>query len=175
MKGTKHTIKVFLKVFLIDIKQQKGFTLIELLIVVIIIGMLAGVAMPNYLRQVSKARESSTKLILGTISRAQQAYHWEHREFAEEINQLGIDFNSDYHSFPKALVISNHTVKHKAIVLNPFEDSVRNYALGVYYENGAYGIAICESKNPGGSPVGGTVYVSSKASDPCMNNGTKIK
>jgi type IV pilus assembly protein PilA len=56
------------------LKGQKGFTLIELMIVVAIIGILAAIAIPNFLRYQAKSRQSEAKTNLGAIFVAETAY-----------------------------------------------------------------------------------------------------
>ena len=54
--------------------NSKGFTLIELMIVVAIIGILAAIAIPNFLKYQCKARQSEAKANLGSLRVAQEAY-----------------------------------------------------------------------------------------------------
>jgi type IV pilus assembly protein PilA len=49
------------------LKGQKGFTLIELMIVVAIIGILAAIAIPNFLTYQAKSRQSEARVALGAI------------------------------------------------------------------------------------------------------------
>lgn len=47
-----------------NIKQARGFTLIELMIVVVILGILAAIAYPSYVSQVTKAKRSDGQIAL---------------------------------------------------------------------------------------------------------------
>jgi len=59
-------------------KSQKGFTLIELMIVVVIIGILAALAIPRFMRATTKAKQSEAKQILKQIYTMQQTYKQAH-------------------------------------------------------------------------------------------------
>ena len=54
--------------------QRKGFTLIELLVVVLIIGILAAIALPQYRRATQKARLSQLDVILNTANKSIGSY-----------------------------------------------------------------------------------------------------
>jgi type IV pilus assembly protein PilA len=71
------------------IKGQQGFTLIELMIVVAIIGILAAIAIPNFLTYQAKARQSEAKIALGGIFTTAIAYFGEQNTFVAAGDALG--------------------------------------------------------------------------------------
>ena len=84
-------------------KSEKGFTLIELLVVIIIIGILSAIALPAFLNQANKARQSEAKQALGAINRGQQAYYLEKQLFSSNIFGLGLGLSLRLKSCAEAL------------------------------------------------------------------------
>lgn len=55
-------------------KSKRGFTLIELLVVVLIIGVLASIAVPQYFKVVERSRVSEAYSVISSIKSAQERY-----------------------------------------------------------------------------------------------------
>jgi prepilin-type N-terminal cleavage/methylation domain-containing protein len=70
-------------------KDQKGFTLIELMIVVAIIGILAAVAIPNFLRYQAKSKQSEARVLLSGIYTSQVAYFAENNLYGDSEATIG--------------------------------------------------------------------------------------
>jgi prepilin-type N-terminal cleavage/methylation domain-containing protein len=62
-------------------KNNKGFTLIELMIVVVIIGILAALAIPRFMRSTTKSKQSEAKQLLKQVYTMQHAYRQEFNSY----------------------------------------------------------------------------------------------
>ena len=69
-----------------------GFTLIELLVVVLIIGILAAVAVPQYEKVVEKTRAMEAVGLVRSVRQAQELYYMQNLRYASSLDALTLSF-----------------------------------------------------------------------------------
>ncbi len=71
--------------------KKKGFTLIEMLVVVLIIGILAAIAFPQYEKAVEKSHAAEALMIVRTIADAEKVYYLATGKYTS--NLAALDFS----------------------------------------------------------------------------------
>ena len=80
------------------IREIGGFTLIELLVVVLIIGILAAIALPQYQYSVNKARFQQAVVFVDGLAKAQEVYYMANGRYTSDISELDISLPGSFTS-----------------------------------------------------------------------------
>ena len=115
--------------------NKKGFTLIELLVVILIIGILAAVALPNYQRAKEKTIMAEGVQLAKQIAEANMRYYLVNNEYADDIQDLDIEFAGDIKNWGGVdrIETPNFTISTHGTKMNEIAVVQRNPVYQRYY------------------------------------------
>lgn len=80
-------------------RGKGGFTLLELIIVVIVIGILASLGLPRYIRLTEKGRTTEAKNLLSSIRDAQIRYATQWGAYTTNMSALDVNLQAKYYAY----------------------------------------------------------------------------
>lgn len=129
-------------------KRNGGFTLLELIIVVIVIGILASIALPRYVRITEKGRASEGKSLLGAIRGAQMIYAAQNAKYSNNLSLLDLDFTTaKYFTFSIPAAANTSALSDATAVIGIATRTTQDNPMGNYDINITMGGSFVASAN----------------------------
>ena len=89
--------------------NRKGFTLVEVLIVVIIIGILAAIGIPQFADSIEKAKGGEARAGLGHLQTGEKVYYAEREVYSSTLGDLDVTLTQRYWTFTIAATATTYT------------------------------------------------------------------
>ncbi|HEY9691125.1 MAG TPA: type IV pilin-like G/H family protein [Oculatellaceae cyanobacterium] len=138
-------------------QQNQGFTLFELLVVMLIIGILAAIGIPSFIKQTVKAKQSAARESIARVNHAQVVYRMENDSFATNYSTLlvgTLDNNSSVDTYKGYTFQMSSSADTTSIIATPVDPSLKAYSGGTnrYVDSNYREFVVsilCEANTPG--------------------------
>ena len=120
-------------------KKMAGVTLLELMIVVVIIGLLAAIAYPNYRQYAARAKRNEAKAALLQIATLQERFYLQNNSYTTDMTELGFK------------LASNNTSDTGSYNINVGSANANNFAATATYRHSDAEASVCKTFDIDGS------------------------
>jgi type IV pilus assembly protein PilA len=156
-------------------KAEQGFTLVELLVVIVIIGILTAVALPNFMSQSAKAKQSEAKQYVASINRA-QTYR---RSYSSNFEELAIGTMTGTSSSNTAAFIYSMTgdAESGTAYATSRDSALKSYSAAILHYNNTKNLptiasGLCENSTPGTSAAAALTFTTGTNAQVNCSSGT---
>ena len=160
-------------------KTEQGFTLVELLVVIVIIGILTAVALPNFMSQSAKAKQSEAKQYISAINRAQTYRRSYTSTFAANFEELAIGTMTGTGSSNTASFVYSMTgnAESGTAYATSRDSALKSYSAAILHYNNTENLptiasGLCENSTPGSSAAAALTFTTGTNSQVFCSSGT---
>ena len=120
-------------------KDKKGFTLIEMLVVVLIIGVLAAIALPQYKKAVTKSKAAKMQTLLAQFIQSMERYYLVEGKYPSSFDDLDINTSLPISNGQnKDLTCGINMVSHSVMHGDDFEIALYDFGIWKQYSMAAF-------------------------------------
>ncbi|MGK7920990.1 MAG: type IV pilin-like G/H family protein [Trichodesmium sp.] len=129
--------------------------------------VLSLIAVPSFLNQANKAKQSEAKQYIGSMNKGQQAYYVEYGEFSDNISDLGLGISSETENY--SYDISKVRYRYVISTATAKDEQLKSYSAIVYVDDGTTTSMICETDEPSSTAPDDFEYF-----DECPSGSSKL-
>jgi type IV pilus assembly protein PilA len=121
-----HNFKILMRQNLLKKDDEQGSAI---LLFIFILGIVSAIALPSFLNQATKARQSEGKTFVGSMNRGQQAYHLENNAFTDSLEKLDLGIRSETESYSYSIRLGNQAAFNYG---TSKRENLKSYVGGVF-------------------------------------------